>query len=439
LQQNRFNLETEHNRDWGKVSLQASRNNYAHDEIEGGNEIATRFRQKLDLIRGQWSGKLSEDWNNVAGFQLERRQLSALGEESFMPRTTGLKQSLFTVNEIHLDHNPDEENFEQKKMHQHRFEWGLRYDNQIQNRLNNFVDNIGGNKRAFGLLSGAMGWQNALNNSWNIGVQTSYQEKAPSLEELYGNGPHLATGTFEVGKQSLNKEKSQNIEVSIGRHWFSLNNNANSPVANTLNINQANAQNNDLKNNDEAKNYPFAWKLTSYIHRVYDYIYANFQDNDGNGIADTTNVHDHDLTNLNYTQDKAYLYGWEWEWNQRLNQNWSLNGFVDYTRGKVSGVNIPRLIPLRSNIAVNYNSGKWFSRFSVLTSRSQNKVGALETKTAGYTQLNAMLQYAIAKNFTVFLEGKNLTNQEIRLHSSLRKDDIPQMGRTVWLGLRGNF
>jgi iron complex outermembrane receptor protein len=41
--------------------------------------------------------------------------------------------------------------------------------------------------------------------------------------------------------------------------------------------------------------------------------------------------------------------------------------------------------------------------------------------------------------FTVFLQGRNLTDQDQRQHTSFIKDFAPMPGRTVEAGLRARF
>ena len=40
---------------------------------------------------------------------------------------------------------------------------------------------------------------------------------------------------------------------------------------------------------------------------------------------------------------------------------------------------------------------------------------------------------------TVFLQGRNLLNETIRVHTSYVKDLVPQPGRTVMAGVRARF
>ena len=42
-------------------------------------------------------------------------------------------------------------------------------------------------------------------------------------------------------------------------------------------------------------------------------------------------------------------------------------------------------------------------------------------------------------SFRVFLQGRNLTDDEQRLHTSIVKDLVPQPGRTIEAGIRIAF
>ena len=48
-------------------------------------------------------------------------------------------------------------------------------------------------------------------------VNASWTERAPAVTELFAQGPHEATGTFEFGDPTLDIEKAFSIEGGI-RH-----------------------------------------------------------------------------------------------------------------------------------------------------------------------------------------------------------------------------
>lgn len=73
----------------------------------------------------------------------------------------------------------------------------------------------------------------------------------------------------------------------------------------------------------------------------------------------------------------------------------------------------------------------------------QNNRARLETSTSGYTLVYVAAGYFIkmtqTTRLTVFLQGKNLVNEEIRVHTSFLKDFAPQPGRALIVGVNGDF
>ena len=66
-----------------------------------------------------------------------------------------------------------------------------------------------------------------------------------------------------------------------------------------------------------------------------------------------------------------------------------------------------------------------------------------EETSPGYTLVNAHLAYrwerTPSNSWEVFLDGNNLTDQEVRPHTSLLRDYSPLPGRGVAFGLRAYF
>jgi iron complex outermembrane receptor protein len=73
----------------------------------------------------------------------------------------------------------------------------------------------------------------------------------------------------------------------------------------------------------------------------------------------------------------------------------------------------------------------------------QNRIAALETRTEGYTRVDAEIAWRArgddARDLTLFVQGRNLLNETIRPHTSFVKDRVPQPGRTLMAGLRARF
>ncbi len=50
---------------------------------------------------------------------------------------------------------------------------------------------------------------------WSLAATLSYTERAPTFYELYANGPHAATGTYEVGDADADKEKAVSTDLAL--------------------------------------------------------------------------------------------------------------------------------------------------------------------------------------------------------------------------------
>ena len=74
-----------------------------------------------------------------------------------------------------------------------------------------------------------------------------------------------------------------------------------------------------------------------------------------------------------------------------------------------------------------------------LTVDDQDDVGFGELPTQGYDDLRLHLSYAMAvgtSTLELFFNGRNLTDDEQRLHTSFIKDLAPQPGRTLEAGVK---
>ena len=50
---------------------------------------------------------------------------------------------------------------------------------------------------------------------WSLAATLGYTERAPTFYELYANGAHVATGTYELGNPNLSKEKAVSSDLAL--------------------------------------------------------------------------------------------------------------------------------------------------------------------------------------------------------------------------------
>jgi iron complex outermembrane receptor protein len=118
--------------------------------------------------------------------------------------------------------------------------------------------------------------------------------------------------------------------------------------------------------------------------------------------------------------------------------------FGDRAEGRLTGgSSLPRISPARLGVEGDYKSGAFATYASLLHVYRQDRVAPLESVTAGYTRLDAGVEYTIKQAreiaTTLFLRGNNLTNQDMRVHTSFIKDFAPLPGRSIVAGARLTF
>ena len=96
---------------------------------------------------------------------------------------------------------------------------------------------------------------------------------------------------------------------------------------------------------------------------------------------------------------------------------------------------------MRIGTGLDYKFGDFASKIDVLHGFKQDRVAHNELPTNGYTLVNATISYCLktAFNLEVFAKARNLLDEDIRDHSSFLKEIAPMGGRSVLIGLRGEF
>jgi iron complex outermembrane receptor protein len=386
-----------------EVRTHWGRNDYEHDEIEPQGGVGTHFSNE------EWEGRLElihapmGNWDGVVGMQYRNRDFASAGEEAFVPPSEQDSIALFLFEKG--DYGP---------LH---LEAGGRYEHDASE------DKVSGRDADFDLwnLSGAAGWEYAEN--YTVGLAVTHAQRAPSIEELFANGPHLATNTFDVGSVSLGTETSTNFDLywhkTSGRLTFSFN---------------------------------------LFYNRVSDFIYQRENDLNGDGTADRVAadfsgdpaeiVDEEDaLLLVNHMQDDAEFYGLELESSLNLfnddRGDLHLRIWTDYVRGKIDGGDdLPRITPWRVGAGLDYSRGPWSARLDYMRVNRQDSTARLETATPGYDSLDVYAGYTLefsAAELTIFARGTNLFDEDMRRHTSLLKDQAPLPGRSGVFGLRAAF
>ena len=270
---------------------------------------------------------------------------------------------------------------------------------EIDNRTSSYAFNIGKD----------------LNSNLNVNLGFASVERLPSVIELFMNGPHLATGRFEVGNPNLNSETSNNIDITF------------------------NYENGDY--------YAFA---SFFINDVDNYITLMDEGDEDHGDEDHGDE-DHDdhghgnLIHANYIQENAEFDGYEIEFGRTVelgSGELTLSFGRDVTNAQFSdGHNVPRINPARNIYSLSYAQNDLTFKLNLKDVEKQSSFGEGETATDGYQMLNSRLTktYEISGKgvLKISLFGNNLLDEAARNHSSFVKDEVPLPGKNY--GMKFNL
>ena len=359
-----------------KLRAQASYTDYQHDEIEE-DTIATHFKNKgydgrLELVHNPLGA-----WEGVIGTQYGQQKLELTGEEAFLAPNTTKKWSVFAL--------------EHAQLNDVHVELAARADQQKINIDDATKKDFDGS--AFS-VSGAANWEFAPN--YKLSLVTSHQERLPLAQELYADGGHFATNTYELGNDQLSKEKSNNVE--LGFHY-----------------------------DDNT----FDYHVHVYHNWFDDYIYAQTLDRYK------------DFRLVQYAQDKAKFYGAEAEAGYQISPIYKLSVFGDYVRGKIDNDNAPRVPAGRLGTKLNADfDDHWSGSAEYYHVFQQDKIAAYETDSQSYNMLNLGVaysgNYSNVSDYRVFLNANNLLDDQVYQHASFLST-IPQVGRNFSVGVNFSF
>ena len=391
MKQRRFTLAGQWNEplDWIKdVKVNFQHTNYHHTEFASG-EAGTTFQNN------GWEGRIDVHHNKVNGFegafgvQLADFDFSALGEEAFIPPTHTKSVAGF--------------GFEQTKWNDWTFQAGARIDS-TEVKADEAEAFGPADKRTFTTGGVSFGVLYPLGPDYVIAASVVGTERPPNYQELYSNGPHLATGQFLIGDRNLGVEKSAGFDVSLRK-----------------------------------RHGPVTGSVAFFYYRFKDFI---------NQIPTGEVNEEFDIPIFVYEATRAQFYGFEFEGRYLAGHygpgdlSFEVQGDYVWAVDLDSGQPLPRISPLRVGGAIVYGTDIWSSRLELMGVRAQNRVTENELPTSGYAMLNASLDYKLGLpkgQIYAFVKGTNLLDQDARNHVSVLNQIAPMGKRGVTVGLRGTF
>ncbi len=381
---------------------------YAHDEVAGG-EVGSRFTNREQEARAEIEQQAIAtslgDLNGALGVQWGHRRIqgqSFEGDSLLEPATTD-RIAGFVFQELSLSRAL-------------KFQAAGRFEHVAVNGtglldFSNPLDLVRfTGEKSYTPLGASTGLAYELPLGVVARLTGQYTERAPEAEELFSQGLHEATGTFEIGNPNLEKEKAKTIEFGVKKAAGS-----------------------------------FRFDGSIYATRFDGFISKGLTGIGCGGTIDTCGLRD-ELDQLVFEQRDARFYGAEFIAQYDIapiwNGIWGVEGQYDFVNAKFdNGENVPRIPPHRLGGALYYRDGAWFARAAVLHAFEQDRIALNETPTDGYTLISAELSYtaklqsngitSAAPEFTIGIKGENLGDEEVRIHSSFKKNEVLQPGASV--------
>ena len=270
-----------------------------------------------------------------------------------------------------------------------------------------------------------------LTDSLDINLGFSSVERMPSVIELFMNGPHLATGRFEVGDPTLSSETSNNIDISFN-------------FDNGEYFGYASFYINDVDNYITLMDEDDDHEMHGDEHHKDEDEDEHHEDEDEHHEDEDDHGHGN-LIHANYIQEDAEFDGYEIEFGRTIDLGkgqLKLSFGRDVVNAKFSdGHNVPRINPSRNVYSLSYAQEDVVFKLDLKDVAKQNDFGEGESATDAYQMLDTRVTKTFnlngSNNLKVTLFGKNLLDEVARNHSSFVKNEVPLPGRNY--GIKFNL
>jgi iron complex outermembrane receptor protein len=359
-----------------RLKVRVGYSDYTHTEFEGP-EVGTVFDTETIEARAE----LIQSGGGIIGAQFTSRDFSAVGAEAFVAPNDTTQFALFTAQEADLG--------------------GLQIESSARYERVDVESDLVGVERGFNLFSGAL---SAVTGSDSVraGITASRSERAPAGEELFANGPHIATQQFEIGDVNLDIETAYGLEAFVRGDTGDV----------------------------------------SFGASVYYQQFDNFI------FLDDTGLEEDELPVFVYRQEDARFFGFEADLALPLVETDAFSLTTDlrasYVSGKLAdqGGDLPRIPPVSLLGALEGEMDAFTLRGEVQWFGEQNNVSEFETPTDDFALVNLYLSWRPIednRNVVLQLAAENLADVTGRRHSSFTKDFVPLPGRNARASVRVSF
>jgi iron complex outermembrane receptor protein len=372
---------------FSQIRARGGYSNYHHDEIEDTGAIGSSFFSKGGEGRVELEQTERGGWGGTSGVQYLNRNAKIRGDEKFLPDSRQKQTGLFTVQTLVTG--------------PWRLEGGVRVEFSALAADADDQLETSGLSRSFTTVSGSVGAQYEFASGWRAGLSLSRAARAPSVDELFANGPHGGSQTFEIGDPDLSPEKSLGVEASLRG--------TKGPIHFTGNL--------------------------FYTH------FANYI------FQSPTGETEDNLPVFQARNGQANFYGFEAQASAKLGETlgikWGGELQADAVHAAVKNFGpAPFMPPLRVLGSLTGERGQFDGRLEIERAFAHNRTAPIETDTPGYTMVNASLEWHVFEanpELSLSLQANNLFDVDARRSTSQLKDFAPLAGRDIRLTARVGF
>ena len=395
------------------IKIQLGQTNYTHTEYDNA-VVGTRFDNKGDDWRveaRQQRMQLSSDLQleGLVGVSRERNNLQAVGDEKFLGPSRTHSAAVFSLQTL-------------------KTAWGqinaAARSESVQVELLEAFNGTAAQSKQFNPFSVSLGVirnerQGEAQNGWQFTSNLTANQRAPKDYELFANGPHIATASYERGDAHLGLEKGTQLDV--GAEW---------------------------------KFGSHTVGLTSFSSQFSNYLSLQPTGQDAGAP--------NHLPIYAYAGVRARLYGLESSAKLRMvggqQAIWSplsTHGTLDFelradaihAQDLSNNVPLPRIAPLRLGTDAVWSRNAWGARLGFTHAAAQNRIPDNGVATAGYTLLNAGLNYHThtgPTHWLLFAKLENITNKLAYSSTSVLTQTMgsnapPLAGRNLKVGAQMSF
>lgn len=422
------------------INAKISYTDYRHDEVDEG-VAGTTFKNRAISARTQATHATYKTGNlgfmkGVVGLDYTNSEFSAVGLEGYLPKTDrtqvgiffierltpnyfGAKienvdkfaDSTFSSSDAHAGHNHGDSadsthestNTNAIVSKQGKSPWYIEFGGRQD--FQNLTDTENNIDKAHTGTSVSLEGGKYLTPNTQLSARINHSERLPSSQELFSNGAHLATNTWERGNDQLKEESTNGVEITLR-----------------------------FDNGDS-----FETSISGFYNDSKDYIYAKTQDVVTEGESAGFRL-------VDYVQSDAKHYGGEIQSRYYLNNRVSIGSFADIALITLEGNNLaskyaPRLVAPRIGGDITAQLGQFDVVLSGYHRFEQDHIADFETNTPSYNMIDAKLVYHSphAADYTAFFEVNNLLNELAYNHAYYLVEQLPMPERSLNAGVTYRF